>query len=70
MREFWSNHLPFMMSVKGGYSYVAIVLNAENKGQIVAGAEPEYEDTVVLADSLDGFFDKYISGQTPRNSAP
>lgn len=59
--EFWNNHLPFMMSVKSDYSYVAIVLDGENKGHIVTGSEPEYEDTVVLADSLDEFFETYIS---------
>lgn len=59
--EFWSNHLPFMMSVKNDYSYVAIALNGEDKGQIVTGSAPEYEDTVTLANSLEGFFEKYIS---------
>lgn len=49
-----------MMSVKSDYAYVAIVLNGEDKGQIVTGNEPEYEDTVTLANSLGEFFEKYI----------
>jgi len=58
--NFWSNHLPFMMSVKNGYAYVAIVLNGEGKGSIVSGSEPEYEEPLEIASSLDEFFDKYI----------
>jgi hypothetical protein len=58
--NFWSNHLPFMMSVKNGYAYLAIVLNGEDKGSIVSGSEPEYEETVKISSSLDDFFDKYI----------
>lgn len=33
--KFWNDHLPFIMSVKSDYAYVAIVLNGEDKGQIV-----------------------------------
>jgi hypothetical protein len=58
--NFWRNHLPFMMSVKNGYAYVAIVINGEDKGSIVSGSEPEYEEPVKISSSLDEFFDKYI----------
>ncbi|MDR7211798.1 hypothetical protein [Flavobacterium piscis] len=58
--DFWNNHLPFMMSVKNGYAYVAIVLNGETKGSIVSGSEPEYEEPVTISSSLEEFFDKYI----------
>ncbi|GGE50205.1 hypothetical protein EV200_109157 [Pedobacter psychrotolerans] len=58
--KFWNDHLPFMMSVKSDYAYVAIVLNGEDKGQIVTGNKPEYEDTVTLANSLEEFFEKYV----------
>jgi hypothetical protein len=58
--NFWDNHLPFMMGVKNGYSYLAIVLNGEEKGVVVSGSEPEYEETVKISSSLDDFFDKYI----------
>jgi len=60
IKNFWNNHLPFMMSVKSGYAYLAIVLDGENKGNIVSGNEPEYEETSIIASSLDEFFDKYI----------
>jgi SMI1 / KNR4 family (SUKH-1) len=60
IKNFWNNHLPFMMNVKNGYAYLAIVLNGEDKGKIVSGNEPEYEETVTIASSLDEFFDKYI----------
>jgi SMI1 / KNR4 family (SUKH-1) len=60
IENFWKNHLPFMMSVKNGYAYLAIVLDGKNKGNIVSGNEPEYEETVTIASSLDEFFEKYI----------
>jgi hypothetical protein len=60
IKNFWNNHLPFFMSVKNGYTYIAVVLDGESKGSIVSGNEPEYENTTKIASSLNDFFDKYI----------
>lgn len=63
--EFWSNHFCFIMSVKSGYIHISIVTKGENKGQIVWGEEPQYEDINVLAKTYDEFFSiltKHISG--------
>lgn len=49
IREFWNNHLPIIMSVKGGYSYYAISMK---NGSIVQGSEPEFEECEVVADSF------------------
>ncbi len=58
--QFWKMHLPFLMGVKSGYAYVALVLVGPDKGSIVAGNEPEYEETTKIAESLEEFFDIYI----------
>lgn len=61
IQEFWNSNLPFLMAVKNGYGFAAVVLKGETKGHIVLGNEPEYEDTVVVAESINDFFDLYIS---------
>lgn len=61
IRIFWAIHLPFMVSVKSGYAYLAIVLEGHNKGCIVSGREPEYEEATVVASSLEYFFDKFVA---------
>ncbi|MEY8607248.1 SMI1/KNR4 family protein [Muribaculum intestinale] len=65
--SFWDKTLPFLTSVKGGYSYMAIVLNNDDYGKIVYGQEPIYEDTVHVCDSFQEFlhmFSLHISGET------
>src|SRR5437868_4112791 len=49
IREFWDAHLPIVMSVKSGYSYFAIEYPSL---KIVAGNEPEYEETIEIAGSI------------------
>ncbi|WP_430335244.1 hypothetical protein [Rhodococcus sp. ACT016] len=46
--EFWRRHCPILYSVRGEYSYLAVGLD----GEIVHGAEPEFESTTAVADSL------------------
>lgn len=53
--SFWKNHLPFIYSVKDGYAYIAIILKGENKGKIVFGREPEYEDVEIISNSFKDF---------------
>jgi hypothetical protein len=49
--EFWNQHFPLVMSVKNGYAFFAI---ERTSLAIVSGEEPEFEDTSMVAPSLDG----------------
>jgi len=61
IKSFWDKHLPILMSVKNGYSYVAIGIGEFNNGRIFYGTEPEYEDVAIIANSFYEFKEKYIS---------
>ena len=54
--SWWDKYLPIVMSVQDGYSFYAIDLYNE-KGSIVEGFEPEFEEATKIADSLEAFFD-------------
>lgn len=58
IKTFWNNHLPFILSVKGEYSYFAIGVGEANYGQIFYGMEPEFEEVTLVADSLNDFISK------------
>lgn len=63
--SFWEKTLPFMTSVKDGYSYIAIVIKGEDFGKVVCGQEPIYEDIVHICNSFQEFlciFSEHISG--------
>lgn len=60
VREWWSRHLPILMSVKGGYSFYAIDISTE---KIVRGFEPEFEEVSTAAESFADFLDKIIKGE-------
>lgn len=53
--DFWSGHIPFLMSVRSGYAYAAISIESASIGKIVVGNEPEYELVDVLSDSFEDF---------------
>lgn len=55
--QFWDNHLPIVMSVKGSYSYYAIAIK---DGSIVYGSEPEFEECEIVADSFTDFIEKIL----------
>ena len=55
--EFWDNHLPIFMSVRGGYSYYAISMK---DGSIVQGNEPEFEECELVASSFSDFLKKVM----------
>ena len=57
---YWDKHFPVVMSVDGEYSYYAV--NTEN-GNVVNGAEPEYEISSVVAEDFNDFIRKIISGE-------
>lgn len=46
---FWDEHLPVLMSVKSGYAFFALTKD----GRIVRGEEPEFEETIPLADGFE-----------------
>ncbi len=52
IKEFWDNHFPFFISVKDGYSYLAI---SQQDGSVIFGEEPEFEEIERVADSFDHF---------------
>ena len=57
IKDWWSDKLPFIMSVKSGYSFYAIDLG-DNKGAILMGQEPEFEEANVVARDFDDFLEK------------
>ncbi|REK76825.1 SMI1/KNR4 family protein [Paenibacillus paeoniae] len=56
----WDHYLPIVMSVNGGYCYYAIDLTYD-KGAIVRGCEPEFEEVEKVANHLDHFFELIMS---------
>lgn len=49
VRQFWGDHFPLIYSVRSGYEYLAI---RRCDLAIVAGMEPEFEETSLIASSL------------------
>ena len=60
IREFWDRHLPFFLSLEGGYAYYAFSMK---DGSVVHGAEPEFEECETVADSFEDFMEKMMSGR-------
>lgn len=60
INSWWDNYLPIVMSVDGGYSYYAIDLT-HDKGAIVRGSEPEFEEVEKAANDLEHFFELIMS---------
>jgi hypothetical protein len=56
----WDKHLPIVMSVSDGYSFYAIDLS-NDKGAIVQGYEPEFEEVEKIANNLEEFFQLIMS---------
>lgn len=54
IEKFWDQHLPIIMSVKGGYSYYAICMA---DGSIVRGVAPEFEECEKVASSFLNFME-------------
>lgn len=60
---FWDHHLPIALSVEGGYSYYAL----RSDGTVVAGREPEYEETMPAAKSYFEFLQRLKQGSLPQH---
>lgn len=56
----WDNYLPIVMSVDDGYSFYAIDLT-NDKGAIVCGNEPEFEEVDKVANTLEEFLEFIMS---------
>lgn len=54
--SWWDEKLPIVMSVDGEYSFYAIDLS-NNKGTIVKGCEPEFEEVDEIASNIEEFFE-------------
>lgn len=50
----WNNYMPIVMSVDGGYSFYAIDVT-NDKGAIVRGYEPEFEEVEKVSNTLEEF---------------
>lgn len=62
IKEWWSKHFPFIISLNEGYSFYAIDLS-QDVGAIVYGIEPEFEETKKVAENLDEFLKLVTSGK-------
>lgn len=59
--EWWDSKFPIIISVKDGYSYYAIDMK-ENRGKVVKGEEPEFEQAEIIAESFYEFLELVIEG--------
>lgn len=59
IKNWWERHLPVAMSVSGDYTFLAIDLD---NGNIVQGYEPEFEDTVKVAENFEELLKMIVSG--------
>jgi len=60
IKNYWNEHLPIIFNVNGEYEYYAI--NIEDQ-KIVYGFEPEFEESIIVANNFIEFMDKIIRGE-------
>jgi hypothetical protein len=60
IKAYWDFHIPFLMSVENGYSYISICISPENFGKIFMGREPEYEDSSCIAENFMSFLESFF----------
>ena len=58
--RWWDSYLPIVLSVENGYSFYAIDLT-NDKGAIVHGYEPEFEEVEKVANTLEEFLELIMS---------
>jgi hypothetical protein len=56
----WDRYLPIVMSVEDGYSFYAIDITGD-KGAVVRGYEPEFEEVETVATSFEQFLEFIMS---------
>jgi hypothetical protein len=60
IRIFWDCYLPIAISVRSGYSYLA--LSIRGNGAVVYGREPDFEDVTEVAVSFELLSQRIIAG--------
>lgn len=60
IQKWWDRYFPILMSVNNGYSFYAIDTEDE-KGSIVYGSEPEFEEVDIVADTFMEFLDLIVN---------
>lgn len=60
IQKWWNRYFPILMSVDNGYSFYAIDTENE-KGAIVYGCEPEFEQVDIVADNFMKFLDMIVN---------
>ena len=69
VRAFWSGCLPFLFSVRGERCFAGILTQGADAGKIVFGAEPIYEDTLLIAQSFEEFIALFLAALTDKSAA-
>ena len=54
--RFWGEHVPFAISARGDYGYLAV----NRSGAVVCGYAPELEDARVVAESYSAFIERIV----------
>lgn len=66
---FWSRCLPFLFSVRGERCFAGILTQVADAGKIVFGAEPIYEDALLIAQNFEEFIALFLAALTDKNAA-
>ena len=69
LSEFWNSYLPFAYSIRNGYSYLAIGVSGINKGKIIYGREPMFEEFSIEADSFEELLDSFVLTLTAKKES-
>ena len=67
--EFWNSYLPFAYSLRNGYAYLAIGIFGANKGKIIYGREPMFEEFSVEAESFEELLDSFALTLTSQKES-
>nr|WP_314593989.1 hypothetical protein [uncultured Porphyromonas sp.] len=69
LTEFWNSYLPFAYSLRNGYAYLAIGMFGANKGKIIYGREPMFEEFSVEAESFEELLDSFTLTLTSQKES-
>ncbi|TDP91710.1 hypothetical protein EDF62_2329 [Leucobacter luti] len=62
--RFWKHHLPILLSVRGGYEYLAV----RDDGAVVHGTEPEFEEADVVCSQFEDLLRYIVTRPAARNN--
>lgn len=65
---FWSGCLPFLFSVRGERCFAGILTQGADAGKIIFGAEPIYEDVLVIAPNFEEFIALFLAVLTDKSA--